>query len=104
MFLKLFAEKLRGPWSSEAVLARIDERCNELEPEIDQHLEKWGPSRKTYESEINTLKSYARKRPGHLLYYFSQSLSRSDMEYYFGDLLETVTMLDADGKVYNYNK
>ena len=67
-------------------------------------LEKWGPSRKTYESEINTLKSYARKRPGHLLYYFSQSLSRSDMEYYFGDLLETVTMLDADGKVYNYNK
>ena len=104
MFLKLFAEKLRGPWSSEAVLARIDERYNELEPEIDQHLEKWGPSRKTYESEINTLKSYARKRPGHLLYYFSQSLSRSDMEYYFGDLLETVTMLDADGKVYNYNK
>ena len=38
------------------------------------------------------------------MYYFSQSLSRSDMEYYFGDLLETVTMLDADGKVYNYNK
>ena len=93
-FLRYFAEHLRTNWSTEAVLAAIETRYNELAPEIDQTLERWGISRSKYDSEMNSFVNYAKKRPGRLLYFFSRSLSKAEMNQYFGDILETVPMLD----------
>ena len=93
-FLRYFAEHLRTNWSSEAVIAVIKERYDLLEPEIDQTLERWGISRSKYESEINSFVNYAKKRPGRLLYFFSKELTKAEMNTYFGDILETVPMLD----------
>ena len=101
-FLTLFAEKLRTNWSSEAVLAAMKERYDLLEPEIDAHLERWGIKRSKYDSEIKTLRKYAETRPGRLMYFFANVLSRAEMEYYFGDLIDTITMIDDKGKTYTY--
>ncbi|MBR3929006.1 MAG: lamin tail domain-containing protein [Clostridia bacterium] len=92
-FLTYFAEHLRTNWTSENVLRLIDERYELLAPELDQHLERWNVSRSTFDSEMREFKRYAQNRPGRLLYFFSQVLSESEMQHYFGDILESVEML-----------
>ncbi len=90
-FLTYFAEHLRTNWSSESILKMVEERYNLLAPELDQHLERWSISRSTFDSEMRQFKRYAQNRPGRLLYFFSLVLSESEMQHYFGDILETVT-------------
>ena len=90
-FLTYFAEHLATTWSTENVTRLIEERAALLEPEIDQHLARWNISRSTYDSEIKTMLRWVQKRPGRLLYFFSNLLSESEMQHYFGDILETVT-------------
>lgn len=101
-FLSLFAEKLRTTWSSDSVIAMMKERYNELDPEMDMHLERWGLTRSTYEKQIKTLVTYAQKRPGRLLYFFKNAMSKSDFEYYFGDIAAKVDLIDDKGKSFPY--
>ena len=97
-FLTYFADKLENEWSSESVLGKIERRLQELEPELDQHLSRWNISRSEFDAEVRKLKNYAAQRPGRLLYFYSNVLSKAEMEKYFGTLLETVTMLDDNKK------
>lgn len=101
-FLTYFADKLRTTWSSASVLNMISERYELLEPEIDRHLERWNVSRSEYDQAVKSFANYAKQRPGRLLYFYANVLSRSEMEHYFGDLLETVTLLDDNKNPYNY--
>ena len=101
-FLTYFAEKLRTTWSSDNVLRLINERAALLEPEIDQHLARWNITRSKYDSELDRFIDYAKERPGRLLYFYSNVLSRSEMEHYFGDLLDEIKLIDDKGKAYQY--
>ena len=62
------------------------------------HLERWGLDRSKYETEVKTFIKYAETRPGRILYFYSNLLTRSEMETYFGDLLGKVTLLDDNKK------
>ncbi|MBQ6715618.1 MAG: lamin tail domain-containing protein [Clostridia bacterium] len=92
-FLTYFAEHLATTWSTENVSRLIHERAALLEPEIDQHLARWNISRSVYDSEMRTMLRWVEKRPGRLLYFFSNLLSESEMQHYFGNILEDVEML-----------
>ena len=101
-FLTYFAEKLRTSWSTASVLNMISERYALLEPEIERHLDRWNVQRSEYDQSVKQFSNYAKQRPGRLLYFFANVLSRSEMEHYFGDLLETVTLLDDKKNPYDY--
>ncbi len=101
-FLTYFAEKLATDWSAESVLGKIETRLQELEPELEQHLARWDIPRSEFDAEVKKLKTYASRRPGRLLYFYSNVLSRADMEKYFGDLLGKVTLLNDNNKPVDY--
>lgn len=103
-FLKLFSEKLATTWSSANVLQLMSERYEALAPEIDQHLAKFNVSRSKYDGGIKKLTNYAKTRPGRLLYFWSNVLSKSEFEYYFGELARTVDLIDDKGKTSSYYK
>lgn len=89
-FLTYFAEHLATTWSTENVTRLINERAELLAPEIDQQLARWNISRSVYDNEMEFILKYVKKRPGRLLFFFSNLLSESEMQHYFGEILETV--------------
>ena len=103
-FLTLFSEKLKGDWSTASVLQKMAERYQELLPELPMHLERWGKTEKSYNSRLNELKKYTQTRPGRLLYFYSNALSKAEFEKYFGEIARTVQLIDDKGKSYSYYK
>lgn len=103
-FLSLFAEKLASDWSSEHVLQLIDERYELLEPELGQTFDKWGMSESEYNNGLKKFRNYAKTRPGRLLYFFSNALSKPEFEKYFGELARSIDLIDDKGKSFSYYK
>ncbi|MBR5380028.1 MAG: lamin tail domain-containing protein [Clostridia bacterium] len=101
-FLSLFAEKLKSDWSSQAMLVRISDRYNELEPELSQHLSRWGVSSTEYNNHLKKFVNYAKNRPGRLLYFFYNALGKTEFEHYFGEIARSVDLIDDKGKSYSY--
>ncbi len=107
-FYGLIAEKLAGDWSTQAILDRISARYQELEPELEQHLARWGITKSTYEARLKKFVSYTRARPGKILFYLSplstgeRKLSKADFEKYFGQLARNLDMIDAKDNSFNY--
>ena len=101
-FLSLMAEKLAGDWSSASVLSLINDRDADLQPELQQHFDKWDMSSGNYNSHMNKFRSYAQARPGRLLYFFKNALSKAEFEKYFGELAKTVDLIDDKGKSFSY--
>ncbi|MBR4235708.1 MAG: lamin tail domain-containing protein [Clostridia bacterium] len=102
-FLSLMAEKLAGDWSSASVLQKISDRKELLDPELDMHLNKWDISRSTYNNGFNKFVNYAKTRPGRLLYFFRNKLSKNEFEYYFLELTKTIDLIDDKGKSFSYS-
>ena len=101
-FWTLLAEMLANEWSTESMVSRMQTRYYELDPEMDQHLRRWGLSRSDFDSAVKSFVGYAQKRPGRLLYFLSNKLGKADFEHYFGELAKTVDLIDDKGKSYNY--
>ena len=101
-FLSLFAEKLKSDWSSQAMLVRISDRYNELEPELAQHLSRWGISNTEYSNHLKKFVNYAKNRPGRLLYFFYNALGKTEFEHYFSEIARSVDLIDDKGKSYSY--
>ena len=103
-FLSTIAELIDGPWSGESILAKIQKRYTELEPEINQHLARWGGSRTDFDAQVKKFASFAQTRPGRILYFFYNSrgkyITNEEFEHYFGDLTNRIDMLDDNGKVF----
>ncbi len=103
-FLSTIAELIDGPWSGESILAKIQKRYTELEPEINQHLARWGGSRTEFDAQVKKFASFAQTRPGRILYFFYNSrgkyITNEEFEHYFGDLTNRIDMLDDNGKVF----
>lgn len=91
-FLTRFNELMLSSWTADKVLAVIDEYYQQLLPEIDQHLARWGFTREAFEREMTTLIEYASERPFKMLYYIQDTYDFTDdeMNAYFADSLAVV--------------
>ncbi len=87
-YLERLSYNLKNTWNSENVIKKIDDVIAEIgEDEIRRNLERWGvTSYSSWQSNIEYLKSYAKKRNSYMISqaksYFN--LSNSDVEKYFG--------------------
>ena len=91
-FKKTYLERLKynleNTWKKENILNRLNEIYNKLYPEMERNQKRWGLTMKTWEDEVNYLKTYIEKRQSALLSqtksYFR--LSNSEYEKYFGGI------------------
>lgn len=108
-FLHRFDELMLKSWTADKVLATIDKYARILEPEIDQHLERWGFTRAKYDREMKIFREYAEERPLKMLYYIKDTyeMNESTMMSYFSDSLpvvvkqaidDIVAKIDASGR------
>ncbi len=79
---------LHNTWKTENVLAEIDRQYNLLKPEMARERARWGGTVSEWESSIDELINFVKRREGYLLddiqYHFD--LSDSKMEELFGDI------------------
>ena len=85
-FLTRMGELLATTFSTENVLAKIQERYDILLPEMEMHCERWDWSLSSWRNYGNKMVSYARERPAKLIAYFQETLNLTDaqMQTYFG--------------------
>ena len=91
-FLTRFGELLATAFSSESVLARIQERYQKMQPEMPANCERWEWSVGTWTKAGNKIIAFAQDRPGKLITYFTESFQLTDGEVqtYFGAALEKI--------------
>ena len=89
-FLTILGNLMATNFSTENVLSKIDERYNALLPEMEAQQERWGLTMKTWETEVEKLREYARTRPGLLLGYIQDyyDFSTEQMRHYFGEAMD----------------
>ena len=89
-FLTILGNLMATNFSTENVIAKIDERYNLLKPEMEMHQARWGLSMATWEKEVERLREYARTRPGLLLGYIQDyyKFSNEEMRRYFGEAMD----------------
>ena len=89
-FRKLWLERLSynvaNTWNTKNVLNRIDEIQKVLEPEMARNCSRWNLSKSKWESNVNDLRTYAKKRMGIMLNQTKSffGLSNTQMKNYFG--------------------
>ncbi len=73
-FVSQFANHLNTAFSAERVLAMIDRFHALLEPEIDEHIGRWGQpaSRALWEDNVEVLRRFAKKRVRHVRGHISE--------------------------------
>jgi hypothetical protein len=64
-FINRFADRLNKQFDPNTVIAKINEYKAGIEPEIDNHIQRWGGSRSYWEDNIYYLKTFAIQRPGY---------------------------------------
>ena len=91
-------EQLATTFSTENVLARMQERYQILDPLLDDQFAKWGQSRSNYESAMKVMIQYAQQRPTKIIQYFSGrgvsgskiSMTDEQLQHYFGDAIAKI--------------
>lgn len=90
-FLTYFGQQLATTFSQSSMLQRFEDRYNILKTILPDHHERWGTSENKYNRELKKVISYAKERPGRLLYFLKNddtlNLSRTEFEKYFGDAM-----------------
>ena len=96
-FLKRFNELFVSTFNAEEVVSRMNALAMELEPEIDQHLERWGISRSQYDSAWQKLRNVVTNRPEYVMNYMQETFDFTDeeMQYYFADSLKLIEVYKA---------
>jgi len=79
-FIERFAYHLNYTFTPERVIARIDEIAAALEPELPRHFERWGGSMNAWYSQVERLRSFARKRPAIVLRHIQSKFGLSEEE------------------------
>ncbi len=65
-FIRRFAHHLNNTFSTERVIATIDEMAKIIEPEMPRDKERWGGSMESWERQLNKLRNFAKDRPSKL--------------------------------------
>ncbi len=91
-FLRRFNELFVQVFNADEVLRRLDAYYAELYPEIDQHLEKWGQSRSSFDSSVAELRDLIAQRPTYVMTYIQETFGFTDaqMQDYFSDSLALI--------------
>lgn len=87
-YLERLSYNLKNTWSEENVIKKIDDVIDEITlDEIKRNLDRWNMSYSQWESSINFLKDYAKKRGAYMENQAKTffNLSSSDMKKYFGE-------------------
>ena len=93
-FLKRFAYLMRTTLNEEHITGVIDSIYNAIKSEMPRDRERWGMTVSGWEREVENLRKFVRNEArtkfmlNSLKDYFS--LSKAEMEYYFGDLMELI--------------
>ncbi len=87
-YLTIMAKSIKEVWNKDNVNKRLTEIYNDLEPDKDKDLKRWGISRSEYESRIKYIKNYVKVRQSYMLKHAKSYFKLSTKEYnkYFGDL------------------
>ena len=90
-FLTYLGQKMATDFSTEALLARFEERYYQLKPILADQLARWDKSESSYNSALKSLISYAQKRPYRMLQFLKycdlMPLSEAQMQQYFGEAM-----------------
>ncbi len=65
-FVNAFADQLNTTWQSNNITNIINEISSGIEPEIGNHMNRWGGSSNNWRNQVNNLKTYASARPGYV--------------------------------------
>lgn len=71
-FVNAFADHLNSSFHPQTVKKKIESLYQLYLPEIDRHINRWNLSRTTWEREINTLRTFAQKRPDYLWHFLQE--------------------------------
>lgn len=63
-FINTYADFINTKFEPDRVITTIDSCKNHIKNEIDKHFERWGGSINNWQGNIETLKTFANKRPG----------------------------------------
>jgi len=85
-FVNRLSYQLENVWNEDRVLEYIDNIYNTLKPEMERNQNRWGMTYKTWEDNVEKLRSYTRVRRDYITKQAKSffNLSNSEMEEYFG--------------------
>ncbi len=100
-FLTHMGKEMATTYTTESVMAMIQERYEILKPLLDDQLARWDTSWDRYERELKSFIKYAQERPRKLITYFSKTehlnLTEEQMLHYFGDAIQAIKDYEAQG-------
>jgi hypothetical protein len=65
-FVNAFADQLNTTWQSSNITSIINEISSGIEPEIGNHMNRWGGNSNNWQNQVKNLKTYASARPGYV--------------------------------------
>jgi hypothetical protein len=74
-FINRFNDHLNTTFHPNRVLAAIEEKYQLLLPEIDRHLDRWLINKQRWESQVDILREFARKRPAYVRQHLKQQFN-----------------------------
>ena len=84
-FKKKYTERvafqLKEVWNQERIMEKYNEILNELEPEMDRDLARWGRTRSEWNYELGRLKTYIEKRESYMKSQTKSFFNLSNSEY-----------------------
>lgn len=89
-YVERLSYHMQNTFTEEKVIARIDYLYNNLKSDISKDFLRWNLNYKSWDSNVEELRKYARLRTGYMLDQAKAffNLSSDDMKKYFGDLYE----------------
>ncbi len=86
-FLNRLSYQLENVWNEDRVLEYIDDIYNTLKPEMERNQNRWGMTYKTWEDNVEKLRSYTKLRRDYITKQAKSffNLSNNEMKEYFGD-------------------
>jgi hypothetical protein len=87
-YLTHLHDELKNVWTTANVTKRIDEIVNKISNDMPQEQSRWGLDMKSWNTEIDKLRSFAKNRSKYVLSTTKSffHLSSTDVKKYFGDL------------------
>lgn len=97
-FLTILGEMMAGPWSTEAIQAKVDERYAEIHDDAVQTFVYFGEGTEAkWNKAVKRFYNYAAVRPAKFLGYIQETLgfTESEMRVYFGDVMDQIAGVES---------
>ncbi|MBK9013462.1 MAG: CotH kinase family protein [Saprospiraceae bacterium] len=78
-FINRFADRLNDDFATEKVLADIEKFYENLKPEMPRHLQRWRLKERTWLTEVNVLRNFARERPAYMRRFLMEKFNTGEL-------------------------